>query len=235
METYQRIFVFLTQIHRAKYLLQRQKISKHSSSESPLLVYDIRHRLLWFINTMLTHLTQIALSATTATMRSDLKLADDVDAMMSVHKRYIAQLKHRCFLAKQQASILQGVKSVLDITILFSDTQASYASVVVSEAKIAPISRKANPKHAVLARENGKKGSESSNNSDESGLDGHTADLKSLHAVEPSNMEKLRNMRDTFSRLHAFVTAGVQGLSKADGDPCWEILANCLAAGLVLR
>ena len=46
-----------------------------------------------------------------------------------------------------------------------------------------------------------------------------------------SDLARMGEMEETFDRLLAFITASVQGISKADNALCWEILAANLAAG----
>lgn len=226
LRTYQRIFILLTQIHRAKHLLERRKFPRHSSS--PLL-YAIRTRLLWFTNTILIHLTAMVLSINTTKLRSDLARAEDVDAMIALHAAYVAQLEDQCFLAKQNASLRQAIISILDLTILFSDLQAE-----VSGSSLLPLT-------AAIHKGPMEDSSPSSDEeSDDYGVHevdealGHRRAAGGLHfTADSAKIEsKLLRMQDTFTQLLGFISAAVQNLNKADGGTIWEVLASHLALGL---
>ena len=218
IEVYQRIFVLLLQFQRAKYLLQRQKLKNDfqpAANKVLLLLYAVRHRLLWFVNTILTYLTQVVLSATTARMRSSMRFAVDMDGMIEVHQTYIARLKHQCFLAKQHTSLHQAIVSLLDITVLYSDVETKYVRPIGSTADIL------NTTFSLLSQYS----------SDDSDSEADPQRIESPAITAPSDTERLSQMNDTFFKLLTFVVAAVQGVSKADSAPCWEILASSFAAG----
>ena len=231
IEVYQRVFILLMQMQRAKWLLQRQEHKRHSLAvdEKPsLLMYAVRHQLLWFTDTMLTYLTHMVLSATTAAMRGSMTLAVDLDGMIEVHDTYIGQLKHRCFLTKQHGPLHQAIVSLLDLTILYSDIHTGCARPAVLKVDLRNGESKSMSGLSAMKSKNGFASDDSSDNS-ESEQD--PADAVPPAATIPSDTEKLSHIRDTFSKLHSFITSAVQSVSKADGAPCWEILASNLAAG----
>ena len=230
-ETYQRVSILLMQIQRAKYLLQRQKPSRQFQkvvAQSSSLIDSTHHRLLWFTNTMLTYITQMVLSATSTSMRSSMKLALDVDGMIEVHDTYITQLKHQCFLTKQHASLHQAIVSLLDLTVLYSDIEASHATHVVSKTKPLSGDVNASSKPSLTRVTSGIADSDSSDDSDS---EAGAAKTDSLAATAPSEIDNLNHIGNTFSRLHTFIAATVLGVSKADSAPYWEMLASSLAAG----
>ena len=231
---YQRVLVFLMQLQRAKFLLQRQKIGKSMQStdkKAPLRLYTLRHRLLWLTNTILTYITDMVLSVATADMRIAMDRAVDVDSMIAVHQAYITILEDQCLLLKKHTSIRQAITSLLDLTILFSDVQASYATrQISSNSECSFTDTKANEKQAIPSKQ--EKVAKAA--SDDEGSDSNSDDLgprSSLHAEFP-DAGRLKHMLDTFRNLHKFVTAAVRGVSKADSAPSWEMLANNLATGL---
>lgn len=237
METYQHIFTFVAQIQRAKYLLQRHRLFRGASPsdrEPCLLIQMLRHRLLWFINTILSYIMDIVLSANTLDMRANMTNAEDVDSMIVVHEQYISQLKDRCLLTQQHKPIRQAVILILDQTVLLSNIQAFYASRCSSEERRVFIGSRSRPIQGTgIERQNDAQHGSDDDDDDDGGdevNDKPDAILRS--SSEPPEMGKLRNMCDIFNELHGFVTASVQGVSKAHNIDCWEILADSLAAGL---
>jgi gamma-tubulin complex component 5 len=220
---YQHIFVLLTQLRRAKYLLQMQKLPKDGSptmEKDLLLIYGLHHRLLWFTDTVLTYITDMVLLASTIDMRLKMMRAEDVDAMVAVHEAYISQLQSQCFFTKQHGPIRQAIMSLLDLTVLFSDIQASFAMQTTSR-----ISENMQTRQRRIA----------DSDSDDDGKDDYDAGetvANSVSGAELSNTERLKSMDDSFRKLHGYVTAAVQGISKAESGTCWEMLATSLAVGL---
>lgn len=235
IETYQGIFVLLTQLQRAKYLLQRQKPAKsaQASDQKPLLqLYTLRHRLLWLTHTILAYITDLVLSVATADMRIAMGRAEDVDSMIAIHQAYVLKLQDQCLLLKKHTSIRHAIISLLDLTILLSDVQASYTKgQVSSDSESGSTDTKA--KHNGATHLKQKKAAKAALDEDEDcdfGSDG-SSPRPALHAELPVT-GRLKQMLDTFRNLHTFVAAAVRGISKADSAPSWEILANNLAMGL---
>ncbi len=221
LSTYQRISTFVLQTLRAKHLLQRQPYlsttgSASSSKSTNALTYSLRYRLLWFTNTFLTYLTEIVLLVSTAEMRTDMVRAEDVDAMIAVHESYIKRLEEQCLISKRLAPIHQAIISLLDLSVLFSDTHAAHTN---SNNKTPQSTKQRKNRRQETSDED-----DSSQNSD-SDEEAKTSDVS--FASIPYE-DQLRNMHDTFNKLHAFITAGLRGVSRAGGEACWEILGQML-------
>ncbi|KAL2037732.1 hypothetical protein N7G274_009457 [Stereocaulon virgatum] len=220
---YEHIFVLLTQIRRAKYLLQMQKLPENRSlamEKDLLLIYGLHHRLLWFADTVLTYVTDMVLLASTIDMRLKMMRAEDVDAMVAVHEAYISQLQSQCLFTKQHGPIRQAIMSLLDLTVLFSDIQASYTMQTTLST-----SENMQTKQHIIA----------DSDSDDDEIDHYQvgdAVANSVSDAGLSNTDRLKSMDDTFRKLHGYVTAAVQGISKAESGTCWEMLATSLAVGL---
>ena len=208
MATYQHIFVFLTQIERARFLLQRNKLPANISSA----FYAVRCNLLWFVNTLSSHLTTLVIAVNTAVMRHDIAFAEDVDAMIAVHQIYIAKLEDQCFLSKNHASLRQAVLSILDLAVLFSDLQP---------APDAQEGGKGHSKFVSLSDED-----EDEDEDDEI----QPAKRPIIHSAIQTR-ERLLHIHETYSQLLSIVTAAVEGISKANGGQMWVILAGNLAFG----
>lgn len=222
--TYQRIFTFLLQTHRAKHLLQCQPYlstigsSWNHKSTYSTLTYSLRYRLLFITNTLLTYLTEIVLSVSTAEMRAHMVRAEDVDAMIAVHESYIERLEEQCLISKRLAPIHQAIISLLDLAVLFSDTHAAYTN---PNHKPPQLTTRRKNRHQDASDE------DSSSSSSRSDTDNEPATSVPSFASTPYE-DQLRQMHDTFSKLHAFVTAGLRGVGRAGGEACWEVLGEML-------
>ena len=233
IEVYQRVYTFLMQLQRAKYLLQQRNTrSVQGTNKKPLSrVYALRHRLLWFTNTMLTYTTDMVLLSATADMRNFMDQAEDVDSMIAVHKAYVTKLECQCFLLKEHTSIRQAVISLLDLTVLFSDMQTSYATKqALSDLGSKFTDRTVNQKRIIHYKV--EKEVEAASGDEDSDNDPDELNIGPLLRGQPPDVAKLEHMLDTFKNLHRFLTAAVRGISKADSTLSWEMLANHLAMGL---
>ena len=206
--TYQRIFTFVTQFERARFLLQRNKLQLNASR----LLYAIHTNLLWFANTLLSHLTTLVIAVNTTTMHQDMTDAEDVDAMITVHQTYITKLEDQCLLAKKDTSLHRAIISILDLTVLYSDFQPS----PLSEAQQLNRSR-----------------SHSSSEDEEDDNSGLPQTGTPINHVESKSVERLASIHDAYRQLLAIVTASVESIRKADGSPIWTVLASNLAFGAV--
>ncbi|KAI9879327.1 MAG: hypothetical protein M1830_008848 [Pleopsidium flavum] len=233
--TYQRIFTFLMQIRRAKHLLERQRLltsrlpSLDSEDGENDHIYSLRLRLLWLTNTLYTYLTETVLAPSTVDMRKRMASAEDVDAMIAVHETYISHLEDQCLLSKKLAPIHQAIISLLDLTILFSDTQASYAGEksfdLTNRSAISTVSTPASQR-----RRRPRNQSVSSSSSDDED-DKTEPNTSPIPTNEITYANKLRKLREQFDRLYGFVSAGLQAVGRTGGEPCWEMLAERLAWG----
>lgn len=232
---HQRIFVFLTQVYRAKYVLERRRLLK--STLSPLgcedgensLVYSLRHRLLWFTNILNSYLTETVLSVATSEMRINLANAEDVDAMISTYEAYIMHLEDQCLLSKKLAPIHQAMISLLDLSILFSDCHASYAGGKPFDLTNRSSMSSTSQLRSLYPRR--RKASDASSSEDDHEENNGEADVGYISFTEVAYVDRLRKMHDSFTKLCGFVTAGLRGVSRAGGEPCWEVLADNLALG----
>lgn len=235
---YQRIFVFLMQVKRAKHMLERQRLLKSalpttkSEGGENHVVFSLRHRLLWFSNALLTYLTNFVLSAATAEMRASMAAAEDVDEMIAVHEKYVLKLEKQCLIEKRLAPLHQAIISLLDLVILFSDAHASYtgqASLGLMNRSMVPTVRR--QRIWSTRGKNGDQDSESSDD-DEVASNGNIGNVTYMEFAETPYAERLLEMHATFSKLLDFVVAGLHGVHRADGESCWEIFADSLITGI---
>lgn len=224
-QIYQRVFVLILQIYRAKYLLQGQSCLSTAVDNMYLLSRHVHLRLLWFVNVMLTYITQMVVLATATGMRTEMRLAADADGMIEVHEAYITKLESRCFLTKSHRPIRQALLSLLDLTVLFANLRTSSRKTTGSTANDRPVISRRKTNHDALPVSNESLDSDSNDDSDSE------ASVGSEPCTEPSSLDRLRHISDTYSKLHSFITVAVQGVSKADSASCYEMLASSLAAG----
>ena len=221
-----RIFVFLLQIHRAKYLLQMQRLPRSASptvDRHILQLYSLHHRLLWFTDVILSYITDMVLSASTIDMRMDMKRAEDVDGMITVHEAYVSLLQDRCFLTEQNGPIHQAIISLLDLAVLCSDVQSSYVSRTEEARGVSTASN--------MTRMAQRQSVHSDSDEDEGNNRIDNTDEHSRFKPELANTDRLGSMSDTFGKLHGYISAAVHGMSKANSVTCWEMLSRNLAVG----
>ncbi|MCJ1266757.1 hypothetical protein MMC22_006642 [Lobaria immixta] len=239
---YQRIFVFLMQVQRAKHMLERQRLLKSALPATETgdgenhLVFSLRHRLLWFANVLLTYLTDVVLSAATSEMRANMAAAEDVDEMIAVHENYVSRLEKQCLIEKRLAPLHQAIISLLDLVILFTDAHHSYTGQTTLDLmnhSMIPTARR----QRILSTRGRKsdQASDSSDDDDDAGSNGNIADVSYMAFAEMPYAQRLLKMHATFSKLLDFIIAGLHGVHRAGGESCWEIFAESLIAGIRKR
>lgn len=234
---YQRIFVLLMQAHRAKHMLERERLinSKMPNSEGEHrqshLVFTLRHRLLWFSNTVLIYLTDMVLATASANMRADMTAAEDVDGMIAVHEAYVSKLEQQCLVDERLENIHQAMISILNLVILFSDARASYTGKSNLDTTNRLVIPAPNRQRLSFKRdERNHAGSDSSD--DEAQANDDIADLSYIRFEDISYSERLLNMHARFTELLNFVIAGLHGIHRSGGEPWWEALADSLVTGI---
>ena len=231
---YQRVFILLMQVQRAKQILERRfprsiLTDLGRKHEEGLLVHLLRHRLLWFINTFLSYLTDIAVGVATTEMRLKMANAEDFDAMVTVHQEYIVHLEDRCLISKRLAPILQAVISLLDLVILFSDACASRMGHTLPDLTNRSTRSLASSRHLSGQRRE----QELSSSEEDSSNDAETGDNASnISFARTPFLERAKKTDEKFREFYSFILAGLRGVSRAGGEPCWEMLAESLAVAL---
>jgi gamma-tubulin complex component 5 len=236
--TYQRVSTFLMQIRRAKFVIERQRVLKfsdphiHRDEKDDILGYCTRHSLLWFLNVIYSHITELVIEVSTTDMQKSLAKAKDVDAMIAVHQSYASSLEDQCLLSKNLVPIYQAVISLLDLSIHFSDIQViRHGEHGVDEANR---SRRTstdqhyarNPTHR--SRMNGEESGsdeEGQDTDDDTFEEGHTA---SISFLESPYSKRMADLKARFDQLCGFIVAGLRGIGRVDGQQSWEVLADKL-------
>lgn len=219
METYQGVLILLLQLQRAKQTLERRiprnlviALMKDRVGSYAVM---LRHRMLWFVNTVFSHLVDVVLSTATAEMRLKMARSGDIDELITIHQIYIARLNEQCLFSKERRPVLQAITSILDLVILLVKACASYGS---------------KPARLRQRLDNGEHFSSDHNESDdETELDPCDVGLKS--PTEGPSAARLNNMRDTFQQLYGFILVSLRGASKHGENGGLEMLTEMLALG----
>ena len=227
---YRRVWLFLLQAQRAKQMLEM----RFSRSVALALMEDgkgysavmLRHRMLCWVNTLFSYLTDVVISSAAAEMRQKMASAEDIDGLISVHQDYVQSLEERCLLSETRKSTLQAIMSVLDLVVLFtetcvpSDSQGAATSFRQSKG-----SSNAKPKQTRRRRQSDASSSDEEVSAAEQDSSPELVDLRGGLSIM-----QLRKMRDTFNQLHTLILAGLCNFSKGDEDNAIELLVSMLSS-----
>ena len=218
-DIYQRVFVLLVQVLRAKKMLSRKVIASlyvgNDHKSTTAIILSLRHRLLWFTNTLHAYLTITVLSQARLEFRSKMEKSVDLDEMIAAHDAHTSRLENQCLLSKKLASTHQAVVSVLDLVVLFSDLRISLEQELLTTIDS---TRR-------YHRETTKASSDTEDDDASTKWVGTTYDGQQL--------AKLRKLSSTLSRLLGFVLSGLREANRSGAEPCWGILIEELAIGEV--
>ena len=235
MITYQRTFILLLQAQRARDVLARLHLEEyslptdHCSHGELLLARSLRHRLLWFTNCTLTYLTSSVIAVSTTRMRDQLNKAEDMDRMIFVHSHYINCLEEQCLLSAKFHPILQAIISNFDLAVALADAHAVYASQLLEEndwhrQKRISVNHRTVGAHHRLA----------SSPSSDGSLEEYRQEGEQHceTSTDTTYLYRLNELHATFTKLHSFIVAGLQGVHRAGADPTVEVLAELLAVNV---
>ncbi|PLB51976.1 hypothetical protein P170DRAFT_433876 [Aspergillus steynii IBT 23096] len=214
---YRRISTILMQIRRAMYTVQKQRLQysdrpdKISGKGTNPLDYILRHNMLWFLNTLYSHMTGFVVSTAVESLRKALDDANDVDAMIAAHRSHMVSLEEQCLLSQNLHALYQAIITLLDLCVSFADLQATMKGA-------------SQPEWSKSSRHD-YDDEDDDEDSDDPDADGDTM-APSVH--ESQYDERLHDIKNQFDRLIAFMTAGLKGIGRVDGQLSWEILAEKL-------
>ncbi|KAL9024833.1 MAG: hypothetical protein Q9196_006224 [Gyalolechia fulgens] len=235
MRTYRRILVFLLQIQRSKQALERRfprkLVAMLMEDHQSFRTVTLRHRMLWFVDTICSYLTDVVLAAATADMRRRMSKSSDVDEMITIHRTYIARLDEQCLLSNDRKPVLQAITSILDLILLFTETCTS------SQSQHHPIDGKETKSSVIMNRDLSRRRppgleldvSDSDENRAEEGID-HDRLMPSGPLNRPSSA-RLNSLYDTFMQLQGFVHVALRASSKGGESCSTEMLVDMLSAG----
>lgn len=235
IQTYQRISRFLMQIRRAQYVIVKQRLQynyhteRGSAKGDNTLGYALRHNMLWFLNVLYGHITDLVISTTTNSMVKDLSASKDLDAMIAVHRSYMSSMEDQCLLSGNLVPLYEAIINLLDLCIRFADLQAMLhngQNQFDQTNTVAHYRKETNRRNQRTYDEDDDDDDDDDENDAE--LRENTTTKLPSHDWASSYTHQLRALKDQFDRLVAFVTAGLKSVGRVDGQPSWEILAEKL-------
>ncbi|THC91452.1 hypothetical protein EYZ11_009082 [Aspergillus tanneri] len=228
---YRRISTLLMQIRRAKYAIQKQRLRHFGESDgisdgkANALGYAIRHNMLWFLNTLYSHLTGFVISTAIDSLRRALDESSDVDAMIAAHRSHMASLEDQCLLSKNLHPLHQATITLLDLCVSFADLHDTRQRGPQAEQR--RFSRyHDNKSHSDDEDDDDENDDDyDDENENDPGL-GRDSVATSLHG--PQYTQRLDDIKNQFARIIAFMAAGLRGIGRVNGQVSWEMLAEKL-------
>jgi gamma-tubulin complex component 5 len=141
LTSYSRVSTFLTQIRRARYMLERRSLTQvrqgtpNAPPQHHQLNLLLHHHLLLFTNTLYSHLTTLTIQQSLSTLHRALTHAPDIAAMLTAHTHYCTKLEESCLTAKKLQPIHDEIIAILDLCIRFSDLNNPHAAAAAAKNK----------------------------------------------------------------------------------------------------
>ncbi|KAI0268157.1 Spc98 family-domain-containing protein [Gloeopeniophorella convolvens] len=142
---YRSILIFLLQIRRAKGALERAHTwdvgtnATLAGRVSRKVIFVMRSKLLWFINTLFNFVVTHVLHKQLLSFHAALKPAESLDEIIILHDAHLQKVQSECLLQGDTTALHEGIISVLDMAINFSDALA--ASEGQTTSVVAPLSK----------------------------------------------------------------------------------------------
>jgi gamma-tubulin complex component 5 len=228
LKTYRRIWNFLFQIRRARYVLERRCRPAVMTGRLDLslgeqrLAQEIHYQLLIFVNYLYDYLTLFTIEHATVEMGQKLAAAVDVDGMIQVHQSCMSKLEEMCLVSRRVATIKKAVMIVLDLCIRFSDTVTSPVgrrlSIDAHSFKSASSRLPSRPRRQGTG--------ESSSDEESSDSEG----FSTFVTFDDTSYEgELRDVKQEFRRQRSFIVAGLKSVGRLEEQSTgWDTLAERL-------
>ncbi|KAI0092411.1 Spc98 family-domain-containing protein [Irpex rosettiformis] len=132
LQSYCSLFVFVLQIRKAKSMVERILV-RHAppgmsrNSEEMKMFYVVRSKLSWFINVLLNHVCTNVLDTQIRAFHKAFKRVRSLDEMIDLHNEHLQILLNQCLLLSNTTALHQAITSILDTTLLFSDSFLAFA------------------------------------------------------------------------------------------------------------
>lgn len=228
LATYQKVSTLLTQIRRARYMLERRCFFQVRGGQPGAdlrarnLNQLIHHDLLLVVNILYDHLTGLVIEEGNSRLRQDLTNAVDIDAMIAAHNKYCDGLEDACLISKRLKPIHDEIVSILDLCIRLSDLN-NLTKRRSSDADVHSYVS-ANSHQRDRHRDDGEEDS-----SDEEGQSEDGEGYSTFIVPEESSLEdQLRKVRGELDKHLSFVVAGLKSIEVAEQGSSWEILGSRL-------
>ena len=232
--SYQRIALTLSQIRRAKFVIERrayfcvQNIPLTGDAAVQNMARGICFTLSVFINKVYDHFTSCTITPMTKIMRS--RLEGSVDEMISIHNDYIQHLELACLSSKRIKPLHDSLLSVLDLCIRFTDIVSSPLTAASQSSKdfeaSSFISARSHRRRRRKAGQDISSSSEDEDDEDEIGEGYSTFILDD----DTSVTEEIIKISQAFTKHVTFLMAGLRGVARSSGEigDLLELLADSL-------
>jgi gamma-tubulin complex component 5 len=198
------------------------------------LEISIRHDLQCLVDTLFSHIVNTILKPASERMAQKMSAAEDIDQMTEVHESFIYTIQTQCLLTKNLTPIYHAIISLLEHGVRFADLRRQHISKSGLTTNNGKKTRNKTRRRSAVrhGRQLETDNSLSSDESDENDKDpDYDADTEKLSGNEGSYAERLQKMKEEVVRLRTFVVTGLRGISRAGGEPTWEMLAEQLDWG----
>jgi len=144
MEIYNKVLVFLLQIRRAKYCLDRLRGRQQLKRGGPHMhrFMLLHHELLSFVNSLYNFVVAGVGVSLWNELQAKLQAAQDVDELCAIHMTYLLTIRDRCLLNPKAEVVLDSVKKQLALVVRFREEYELYSSLEKSSAET-PLARNA--------------------------------------------------------------------------------------------
>ena len=245
---YQSIFTLLLQVRRAILIINKYRILldlglEEHNHEQHCKYYALRAKLIWFCELFHAYLATLVLAPGIEKMQRDLRAADDVDNMITVHSNFIKDMVDQCCLGSKLKPIKDCILDVLDLCIRLSDAHKANAAREEEESdELSRLSLMALPVQTSVKGERRGDGQrrvmefvsvrdvEDEETMQFSGGIRHPTPME----LEQPYMDVLRDIQNDFDRHMRFITSGLKGVARASSDTAssrWDMLAEMLEMG----
>jgi gamma-tubulin complex component 5 len=202
---------------------------------SPIEMF-LKQELQCFVDSLLSHVVNTIIKPGCERMLEKMSRASDIDQMTAVHDAFIYTIQTQCLLTKNLAPISQAIISLLDHGARFADLRRQMSGRSNSSSELSKAQKRIKSRGRSSVRLNRNRRGETSLSSDEEPEDNdedpdYDADTEKLSGNEGSYEEKLGRTKEEVTRLRTFIVTGLRGISRAGGEPTWEMLAEQLDWG----
>ncbi|KAK5223237.1 hypothetical protein LTR47_010318 [Exophiala xenobiotica] len=248
--SYQRIALTLSQIRRARHVLERrayfyvQNIFPLGGSDGPndqKIARAVYMTLAHFVNVLYAHLTTCTIGPLTREMRAQLTAptTGSIDDMITIHARYIHNLEHACLSSTRIKPLRDALLTILDLCIRFADLVSSSPATAAGRVGSAGPTdfeassfTSAQSQHRRKRRAQPHQQDESSSDEDQK-VDGdgmRVGHSTFLLDEDTSVVREVKRLREAFGKHVMFLLAGLRGVARNSGDvgDGLELLADSL-------
>ena len=134
LASYRRVGLLLSQIRRAKYVLERRMFPQlRHTSRIGQAMFSTLHT---FVDIVYSHLTTCVIYPLTTRLHTDLTSANTVDEMIETHQTYVKTLEHACLTAKNLKVLRDSIIALLDVCVGFGLSDLKEAATPEAMTKL---------------------------------------------------------------------------------------------------